>query len=251
MKKEVCIAGLVTVVSCVQAQMIDFTAVSGEAITTGELIDDVRQLGITTNVVEISGLNITARSGSSTQKINALNGSCGIDSDGSQDHSSRMEAGEQLILSFDQDVQINRFDFNHFFSNEVITVAIDGMDDLVIDDDALSNRQSDYLDTNLVVTANSEIMFYTISDYDIGLEGLDITVLDPVKELALSMDMTPGNKKVTAAFSGAASTNYVLQYRNGLTDSNGWSTVSAPFTTNVTWEIETTNTSGFFRAVIP
>jgi hypothetical protein len=250
MKKEIYIAGLLAVVGCVQAQMIDFTAISGDAITTGERIDGVRQLGITTPVVEISGLHLTARSGSATQTINALNASCGIDSDGSGDHSSRLEAGEQLIISFDRDIQINRFDFNHFFSNEVITVAIEGMGDLVIDDEALSNRVSDYLDTNLVVSADTEITFYTISDYDIGLDGLDITVLDPIKEFALSVDMTPGNEKVMASFSSEASTNYVLQYRNGLTDSNGWSTASAPFSTNSTWEIETTHTSGFFRAII-
>lgn len=86
-----------------------------------------------------------------------------------------------------------------------------------------------------------------------NLTGDDLLVFGEIVDLTgdgapmLSWLATNGTTTVSATFAGTASTNYVLQYRPDLADSNGWSTVSAPFATNSTWEIETTNSAGFYR----
>ncbi len=64
----------------------------------------------------------------------------------------------------------------------------------------------------------------------------------------LSLVSSNGARSVSAAFDEANSTGYILQYTLDLADSNGWSTVSAPFASNATWQIETTNRAGFYRA---
>ena len=96
MRKHILAVGLMTVVS-VNAKLINLEGLSSSQITTGNLIDGVRNVSITTNVVEIPGLQITARSGETNQTINALADSLGIDSDGSEDDSSHFEAGEKLV----------------------------------------------------------------------------------------------------------------------------------------------------------
>jgi len=50
-------------------------------------------------------------------------------------------------------------------------------------------------------------------------------------------------------FNGAPSTNYVLQYKSDLADTNGWNTVSAPFGINSNWQFDSTNSAGFYRAI--
>lgn len=93
------------------------------------------------------------------------------------------------------------------------------------------------------------------STYIRNLSGNDLVVNGTVIELSsagvlvLSLATSNGTSAVSAAFNGAAGTNYVFQYRSALSDSNGWNTVSAPFSTNTTLEIETTNHVGFYRAI--
>jgi len=64
----------------------------------------------------------------------------------------------------------------------------------------------------------------------------------------LVMSESNGTLSVAAVFVGASSANFVLQSCDNLA-SNDWNTVSAPFTTNETWEFETTNSAGFYRAM--
>ncbi|MCF7817788.1 MAG: hypothetical protein K9M54_07885 [Kiritimatiellales bacterium] len=233
----------------VQAQMIVLEGVGGETLTTGDLLDGAGYAGITTNVVEIPGLQITARSGAGDQNINVTVDSLGITIFNSGDDTDAFDPGEKLVVSFNKDIRINRLDFNQFTTNESIMVSIDGIG-LEIHDLELSNRTSDYLDTNLFVTANTEIEFYTTGASVVGLDGIDVTVMESASELSLSLVTSNGTQSVSASFSGIASTNYVLQYRTGLTDSNGWNTVSAPFSSNSVWNIETTNPAGFYRVIV-
>jgi len=94
------------------------------------------------------------------------------------------------------------------------------------------------------------------STYLRNLTGDDLVLNGSIVELpssespTLSWATSNGTGSVSAVFTGVASTNYVLQHRVDLTDSNGWSTVSSPFTSNVTWAMETTNTAGFYRAIV-
>ncbi|RKX37306.1 MAG: hypothetical protein DRP64_17380 [Verrucomicrobia bacterium] len=88
-----------------------------------------------------------------------------------------------------------------------------------------------------------------------NLADEDLVVNGTIGELSggvvpqLALGASNGTVSVSAVFDGAGSTNFVLQYRVGLTDSNGWGTVSAPFITNTIWEVEATNSAGFYRAI--
>lgn len=88
-----------------------------------------------------------------------------------------------------------------------------------------------------------------------NLGGDDLVVHGTIIELPsgvvprLSVGESNGTVSVSAVFDGVGSANFVLQRRSDLTDSNGWNTVSTPFMTNATWNIETTNSTGFYRAI--
>ncbi len=248
MKKVVWTAGVIFVMaSAVSAQMV-FLEGKSATLTTGDLLDGTDNTGITTNVVEIPGLEITARSGATNQDINVTSGSMGITIFNSGDDTDALEEGEKLILSFNKEIRINRLDFNQFSTGESITLSIGG-DVTEIHDLDLSNRNSDYLDTNWVVSAYAEIEFFTTGTSTVGLDGIDITVLGASSEPTLSIISSNGSTSVSAAFDGANSTDFTLQYRPDLADSNGWSTVTAPFASNATWQILTTNSAGFYRAI--
>jgi hypothetical protein len=93
------------------------------------------------------------------------------------------------------------------------------------------------------------------STYLRNLSRDDLVVHGTISELSsgivpwLSMAESNGTLSVSAVFDGAGSTGFILQHRVDLTDSNGWNTVSAPFITNTTWDIEATNSAGFYRAI--
>lgn len=246
MKGIVCV--VLMAAGIVHGQMVVLEGVSGSILTTGDLLDGVDHNGITTNVVEISGLEITARSGSTNQNINTTVDSLGITIFDSGDDTDAFDVGERLIISFNKDIQINRLDFNQFDEGESITVVIGG-DETEIPYSELTHKGSDYLDTNLVVAAYTEIEFYTTGESTVGLDGIDVSVLGSAQGLLLSLVSSNGTSSVFADFNGVAQTNYVFQYRVDLADSNGWTTVSAPFSANTTWEIETTNSAGFYRAI--
>ncbi len=247
MKKRVLVAWVVFVMGgAAFAQMVFLKGVDTGTLTTGDLLDGADNTGITTNVVEIPGLEITARSGATNQDINVTSGSMGITIFDSGDDTDALEEGEKLILSFSKEIRINRLDFNQFSTGESITVVVDG-DAAEIHDLALTHRGSDYLDTNWVVSAYAEIEFFTTGNSTVGLDGIDITVLGASSEPTLSLVSSNGATSVSAAFDEANSTGYILQYRSDLADSNGWNTVSETFTSNAIWIIETTNHAGFFR----
>ncbi len=230
------------------AQMIILEGQSG-TLTTGDLLDGADNLGITTHVVEIPELEITARSGATNQDINVTAGSMGITIFNSGDDTDALEAGEKLILSFNKEVQINQLDFNQFSADESITVVIDG-DIIEIHDLELTNRSSDFLDTNLVVAAHAEIEFFTTGTSTVGLDGIDVTVLGTSSsEPTLLLVSSNGTTTVSAAFEGPTTDSYILQYREDLTDSNGWSNISDPFASNTTWQIMMTNNAGYYRAM--
>ncbi len=249
MKKLVRAAWMVFVMgSAASAQMVFLEGVDTGTLTTGDLLDGADNTGITTNVVEIPGLEITARSGATNQDINVTSGSMGITIFNSGDDTDALDEGEKLILSFSKEIRINRLDFNQFSTGESIMVVVDG-DATEIHDLALSNRNSDYLDTNWVVSAHAEIEFFTTGASTVGLDGIDLTVLEASSEPTRSLVSSNGATTVSAAFDEANSTGYILQYRSDLADSNGWNTVSAPFASNATWQILTTNSAGFYRAI--
>jgi len=88
-----------------------------------------------------------------------------------------------------------------------------------------------------------------------NLADEDLVVNGTIVELSggvvpeLAIDVSNGTVSVSAAFDGAGSSNFVLQRCDDLA-SNDWNTVSAPFTTNTTWDVEATNSAGFYRAIV-
>ncbi|VGO12133.1 hypothetical protein PDESU_00684 [Pontiella desulfatans] len=232
----------------VNAEMVYFKGIDASTITTGDLLEGVRNLGITTNVQEIMGLLISARSGETNQQLNANNSYFGInDTLTTNDVADAFDVGERMIISFSKDIQVNRLDFNQFTAGESITVSVAG-DVFEIHDLELTHRGSDYLDTNLVVAAGAEIEFYTTGSSVVGLDGIDLTVLGGSGELLLSLIPSNHMTHVTAHFDGAATTNYILQSCTNMV-SNAWVNVSS-FVGDTNWVFNATNDVEYYRAII-
>lgn len=87
-----------------------------------------------------------------------------------------------------------------------------------------------------------------LADEDLIVNGTTVELSGGIVP-ELSIDVSNGEVSVSAVFDGASSTNFVLQSCNDLA-SNDWNTVSAPFTTNAIWDIEATNSLGFYRAIV-
>ena len=90
-----------------------------------------------------------------------------------------------------------------------------------------------------------------------NLTGDDLVVNGMVHGMAdnsrpvLSIVPSLGATTVSATFDGVAPTNYVLQHSVDLADSNGWITISGLFSSNSEWQVEETNSCGYYRAVAP
>ena len=246
--KKTALMAILGLASTVLAQTIILEGVDGSTTTTGDLIDEADEIGLTTNVVEIPGLLISVRSGGANQDVNSLTTSLGIDSDGSEDDSDMFEDGESMIVSFSKDIEITQFDFNNFSSGEVFNITIDGSGFGISWDD-LTSQQSDYLNTNIIVSAGIEIGFSVGSTNSIiGLDGITLNVVggsgDPVLEILSSNGLV----HVFATFDGAATTNHVLQSSTNLT-TNVWTTVSGPFASDTNWNMGAVDHDAFFRII--
>jgi hypothetical protein len=232
----------------VVAQTIILEGIDGSTLTTGDLIDEADEIGLTTNVVEIPDLQITARSGAANQDVNSLTQSLGIDSDGGVDDSDAFEDGEQMFLSFNKDLAITQFDFNGVESGEVFRIEVDGaVLDIAYDD--LANKSTDIFNTNLLVTAGQDIGFSVANTNSIiGLDGLTVNVIAGADVPGLNILSSNGMIYVSALFDGAAVTNHVLQCSTNLA-TNVWTTISGPFTSDTNWIVEATNSAGFYRVI--
>ncbi len=210
--------------------------------TTGNLLDGVGPVEVTTNVVEIDGLMIRAHSGSTNQQINANSSSLGINSDGSSDTADAFDAGEILVLSFSNRVRIRRIDFNRLSDGEGFLIDVPGRAGTEIVYDGLSNKTSGYFDADIVVLANTDIRFSSLGESVVGMDGIDLEVL-PTLSMVYSNDVAT----VDINLDGVTPTNHVLQHIGSLTDSNGWQTVATSFSTSTNWAIATTNVASFYR----
>lgn len=248
MQKEVLVAGII---ACVffnaHAETVLMKTDSGYT-TTGELLDEVRDEGITTNVQEIADLLVTARTDNPDHKLNANADSLGINNmTTNADEPARFEVDEKMILSFSKNVVITNLDFRFFDSGEAFTVAVSGQAPVVIDYEELDHKSSDYIATNIVVAADTDVEFFTTGSGVIGLESIGLELAEGGGGLSLFMTASNGTMYVYADFNGAVETNYVLQSCSNLA-SNDWSTVSG-FSADTNWVVEATNGSSFYRAI--
>ncbi len=237
----------------VQAGTLVFEG-SGTTPVTGDLIDGTKDVALTTNVVEISDLQITAQSGSDRHKLNNTDSSISfgiddIDATSETEHTTRFDFGEKMILSFNKKVRISEINFVGFSSNAVFMVGITNQPAVVIADADLGSFDTYACD--LEIDANHAIEFSVGNTNSvIGLQTIDLEVLDGSGDLILSMERSNDWINVVADFDGLAVTNYVLQTSTNLT-SNVWNTVTGSFNTDTNWSFNTTNSVEFFRAAVP
>ena len=175
-------------VTIAQGEIVSFEGLASSETTTGETLDSFRDGGITTQVLEIDNLLISARSGGESQELNATGGdegSFGINTASISDETDAFESGEKLILSFDKDIQISRIDFNRLGSAETFSVAIAGQSTIVVEYDDLAQKQFGWFDTSLMISANTEIEFYTTGTSVVGLDSITMQVIPEPAVLGL------------------------------------------------------------------
>lgn len=177
MKKSMAIFAGVVVACASYAEVVVLEGVNGSTVTTGNLLDEFNEVGGTTNVQEIAGLSIIARSGAENQDINVTASSLGIDSDGSADDSDAFEYGESMVVNFNKEISITRFDFNSFDEEDVFVLTIDGVETKVSASD-LSNKSRDYFDTNIVIPAFADVEFGVEGTNSVvGLDAIELNVV--------------------------------------------------------------------------
>ncbi|MDF7807641.1 hypothetical protein P4E94_09345 [Pontiellaceae bacterium B12219] len=254
MKKASCLAVVGLLAGGATAETVVFKG-SSSGDTTGALLKAVKNNPLTTNVYEIAGLNITARSGSDRHKLNATasSNSFGIDDidvSSPDEHTTRFDFTEHMIVSFDKKLQINAIDFVGFESNSVFVVEVEGQPSHQITEGDLGSYE--VYSTEIVVDPGVEIDFYVGNTNSvIGLQSMDITVLDENGEVYLSLETSNSMSYISAEFDGASITNYVIQSSTNLA-SNVWNTVSGTFSTDTNMSFTTTPYDvQYFRAIAP
>ncbi|MDZ8117320.1 hypothetical protein [Pontiella agarivorans] len=220
-----------------------------EVHTTGDQIDEADHHGLSTNVVEIAGLNLFIQSGATNQNVNALASSMGIDSDGGADDTDRFEFGEHMIFSFDQKVEITKLDMVGFESNSTFIVDVDGQAPFSITYEDLENKTSQFFTTNIVVEAHTDILVSVGNTNSvIGLQSIDLDVLEGSGNLFLRLETSNDWINIAAEFDGPVTTNYVLQSSTNLA-SNVWNGVSTSFRSDTNWSFNTTRSTEYFRVI--
>ena len=241
MKQIACILVLMT--THTMATTIDFKKSEG---STGLLIDGVKNSPITTNVAEVLGLKITVRSDDVNHELNAVTDGFGINDllDTNMNERVRFNEGEKLVLSFDKDIVITQFDFQFFDDGEHFFVEHStGVLDITWDD--LSHKSSDYIYTNLVVSANSDIGFYVTGSDNIGLQSLNVDVLDSNQLPFLTLTHSNHLLHLSAEVENPSGKLFLLNSALAL-DTNAWEPINT-FSTSTNWVFTSTNEIHFFH----
>lgn len=149
-----------------------------DRLTTGDGLDKIKNSTVTANVVEIPGLSITARTTTDMLEINALSESFGIiNKNNPEDNRDCFDKDESMLLSFNKAVTLSGIDFNRFDKDESFTIQI-GAENHVITYKALTNKSSDIFRCDLNVPAKTEIRLSTTGNSIIGLDALELEVMD-------------------------------------------------------------------------
>lgn len=238
----------------VSAQTIVFRNNGLETSTTGELIDGATNVVRTIDVPEVPGLRLSANSSNERHRINTTVDSLGINdlTTTTNEVTDRFDDGEVMTLSFDKKLTIRKFDFIGINSNSLFVVDISGMPAVEIAYTNLNNKTSQVLETNIVVEAGTEIDFYVGNTNSVvGLQAIDVELFDVVDTNAPTLSICYTNNAMTlsAVFSDVATTNYVLQYREDLSESNEWVSITASFVSDTNWIFASSNATGFYRAI--
>ena len=199
----------------------------GTNTVTGDLLDEVDELWITTNTIEIPELTMSARAGNAGKKIKCHDQQPRRNRTWDRgDTTDRFDYGETMIISFDKTVEITEIDMVGFASNSTFVVDIGDLGPFTITYDDLASKSAQHFPTSIVVEADTDISLYAGNTNSvIGLQFIDLNVLESAGALYLSFQTSNDWITVEADFDGTAVTNYVLQSSTNLT-SNVWNSVT-------------------------
>ena len=155
---------------------------TSEPDTTGDLFEGVANEWVTVDVVEISGLKMTARTTTVGQTLNANSGEFGINSDIEGETADLFDVGETMQFFFDQDVQLEVFDMSGFTAVDRVVVKVGDMSYTIENGDLSNGTYDTYSFTSPVdVSAGTTIEFFA----DAGAVGLDSIQLQVIPEPAV------------------------------------------------------------------
>ncbi|MBN2702711.1 MAG: hypothetical protein JXR23_00730 [Pontiellaceae bacterium] len=171
--------------SLISSSFADYMILEGGAAgspTTGDQFEGVADEWATHSVLEITGLQISARTTDAAHTLNANKEEFGIDSNIVGENSEAFDFGEVMELYFDKDVEFSVLDFNRFETGDCFVLELEGSDPLEIENHNLSSGTYDTYDfaEALRVSAGTTIRFYVRSDS--GAIGMDRIGLQVVPE---------------------------------------------------------------------
>jgi hypothetical protein len=211
--------------------------------TTGERIEGAFFDAVTTNVVEEMELHITARSDSATHQLNANSDGMGINNvSTSDDKPARFEVLEKMVLSFDKAIEITKFDFRFFGTNDQFIIEYADTS-LEITYDLLSHKSFGFLETNIIISADTDIYFYLAEGDDVAIEAIDLLIQSNQTDLILQLAVSNQWIELNADVKNIGT--YQLQSTASLS-SQQWHQIST-FTASTNWVFPSTNEMHFFR----
>ena len=209
--------------------------------TTGEGIEGVHNVPFTTNVAEVIGLKITARSDNQDHEINADSSGMGINNELiGDDQPARFEVSEKMVLSFDKDIEIKTLDLRFFDTNDLFVVEA-GASLLEITYDLLSHKTHDLIHTNIFISSHTDIQFQLTAGDNVALEALELIVIDS----SASLSIAASNQWVYVEADVVGYDEYELEGANSLLSKN-WHSIDI-FTTSTNWIFQRIDPTYFYR----
>ena len=211
--------------------------------TTGEGIEGVHNVPFTTNVPEVIGLKITARSDNQNHQINADSSGMGINNELiGDDQPARFEVSEKMVLSFDKDIEIKTLDLRFFDTNDLFVVEA-GASLLEITYDLLSHKTHDLIHTNIFISSHTDIQFQLTAGDNVALEALELIVINSSARLSIAAS----NQWVYVEADVVGYDEYELEGANSLLSTN-WHSIDT-FTTSTNWVFLQDDLSYFYRLI--
>lgn len=172
MKRILVAMMMLACVFCAQAATVVFTT---DGTSTGDSLDGIGTNFTAVSVLEIPGLNLSIATATDGHTLNANAGDFGVDSDLAGEVNDRFDFGEAVLMSFDDDIQINKIDFSNFDTGETFNFIIGTTTNSIAWSD-LTNQSSDYIDgLSWDVTAGTLIRMEVAGSGDsISMDAIDI-----------------------------------------------------------------------------
>lgn len=167
--------------SVISPSFADFIVLMGGGSgspTTGDQFEGVADQWATHPVLEIDGLQMSARTTDATHTLNANKDEFGIDSSIQGEDPGFFDVGEMIVFYFDKEVEISLLDTNSLRDSDRFVIQIGTDEAIEIAYDDLSNKTSGYytFSTPQRVVKETEIRLYS-SNGSIGMDGIGLQVV--------------------------------------------------------------------------